>query len=371
MFEQVKKIDIILTSAVCLLCTVSLLLLYGISTAVPGTETSFFARQSLYIATGGIAMLIVANINPEYFRHYSKTIYFTTIAILIGVLIFGTTVRGTSGWISFGGFNVQPVEFAKIALIIFLASFIAKKQTELREVVRIIVSFALTAIMIFFVLRQPDFGSAMVLLGIWLGMIFVSGVNKKYLAAILIGFVCCAVIGWALLADYQKTRVMTFLDPSQDPRGGGYNVIQAMIAVGSGGITGNGIGQGTQSQLNFLPEKHTDFIFATLTEETGLIGATFVIGLFTTILYRIRKAAMKARNNFDYLVAAGVMIMLFWQIGINIGMNIGIVPVTGIPLPLMSYGGSSILATFLGLGIVMSIFRTGKKDTAIVAGESY
>lgn len=283
-------------------------------------------------------------------------IYFLTLIVLAGVLIFGTTVRGTSGWIGFGLFRIQPVEAAKIALIIFMASFISQKRTEFGEVGRIMVSSILIGLMIFLVAKQPDFGSAMVLTGVWIGMLLVSGMSRKLVATLFFMGIIVSVFGWFQLADYQKARIYAFIDPMADAKGGGYNVIQSMVAVGSGGIFGKGIGHGSQSQLNFLPEKHTDFIFASISEELGFVGSLVVIMLFFVMFYRIRCIAKKAPDNFGYLVAIGILLMLFLQTLENAGMNMGIMPVTGIPLPFLSYGGSSLIAVLAAIGIVNNIY---------------
>ena len=279
-----------------------------------------------------------------------------SMGILSVVLLWGSTVRGTAGWLHFGFFQVQPVEMAKLTLIIFLASFISKKKTELGEIVRIIVSFVLVFVLVVLVLKQPDLGSALVLSGIWAGMLFVSGIRIKHLILLLV--VGMTVIGssWFFLAPYQKDRVLTVLEPQADPKGSGYNVMQAIVAVGSGGLNGKGIGHGSQSQLNFLPEKHTDFIFSVIAEELGLFGSFLVLFLYGVILYRLKCIALSSQDNFGYLLTVGVMIMLFVQMLVNIGMNIGILPVTGIPLPLLSYGGSSLVTVLAALGLVSGVY---------------
>jgi rod shape determining protein RodA len=247
------------------------------------------------------------------------------------------------------------VEIAKLALIIFLASFISKKKTELGGAVRLVASFILTGIMVFLVIKQPDLGSAMILAGIWIGMMLFSGINKKHFIVLaLIGAVATSA-SWFFLADYQKNRMLNLVNPEVDPRGSGYNALQSLIAVGSGGMTGLGIGHGSQSQLNFLPEKHTDFIFAVVTEELGLVGSIIVLLLYAAMFYRIKKIAEKTPDNFGYLLSAGVMTMLFIQVVINIGMNIKFMPIAGIPLPFLSYGGSSLITSFIALGILLNI----------------
>ncbi len=348
-------------AAIALLLGVGILALYSVSFLENALVTDHFYRQLASILLGIILMLIFSFFDYRALSPYSTKLYFAMIAILFLVLIFGATVRGTTGWIGSGNFHIQPVEAAKIIMIIFLASFLSKKKTKLSETAKIAVSVLLVFIPVFLILRQPDFGSAAVVAGIWGGMLFVSEISKKNILLLFLAIAIVAGGSYFFLKDYQKERLYNFVNPSNDPLGSGYNVAQSMVAVGSGGIFGKGLGHGPQSQLNFLPEKHTDFIFAAIAEELGLLGSLFVIFLFGVLLYRIKKTARLARDNFGYLLAVGVMIMFFLQILINIGMNMGLNPVAGVPLPLLSYGGSSIVAVLVGLGIVQSVYLRGIK----------
>lgn len=357
MINRLLKLDWILLSCVLLLLGIGLAVLYSISTASGQTEgMNIFWKQLTYAGIGLATMFFFASVNYHYFKSYSTTVYFGAILLLIIVLVFGKSINGTVGWIGIGPFHLQPVEITKLALIIFLASFISQKKMELSEIGRLIASVVLVGIILLLVAKQPDFGSAMVLAGIWIGMTLVSGVSRKVLIGLVISGVLIATVGWFSLANYQKDRVINLFRPEADLKGSGYNVNQAMIAVGSGGISGKGIGHGSQSQLNFLPEKHTDFIFASMAEELGLLGSTFVIGLFLVIFYRLKIIADLAPDNFGYLVTVGVMLMIFLHVWENIGMNIGLMPVTGIPLPLVSYGGSSMISVLIGIGIVFNIY---------------
>lgn len=348
------KLDLSVLVALAFLSAVSLLVLFGLST---GKDVDYFVRQSVYVALGIVLFFLAASTDYRHLAKYSTALYFLTAAVLLIVLFFGATVRGTAGWLSFGIFSVQPVEIAKVTLIIFLASFISQKKTELSEWTRIIASFILAALFVFLVLRQPDLGSSIVLLSIWGGMLLASGIGWRKI--LVMGVLASIFIGgsWFFLDEYQKDRIETFLDPTADPQGAGYNVLQSIVAVGSGGIFGKGIGQGTQSQLNFLPEKHTDFIFAAASEELGLLGAALILGAYAILFYRIKRIGDQAPDNFGYLYAVGLMCMFFVQVAINIGMNIGLLPVTGIPAPFLSYGGSSLLSLFLAFGILVSIYR--------------
>ncbi|PIX90419.1 MAG: rod shape-determining protein RodA [Candidatus Moranbacteria bacterium CG_4_10_14_3_um_filter_45_9] len=363
-FRFFFKFDFVLVAVTLLLLGVSLLTLYSLSVA---SGVDYFLKQTVFAIFGLVSMFLVGFLDYRHIQKYSTALYFLTIFILSLVLLFGTTVRGTAGWLSFGVFQIQPVEIAKVTLIIFLASFISKKKSELGEWARVIASLVLSAVLIFLVLKQPDLGSSLVLVAIWIGMILASGLRMKHLLVLSLLGATLLFGSWFTLEGYQKDRIDTFIHPESDPRGSGYNVLQAIVAVGSGGISGKGIGHGSQSQLNFLPEKHTDFIFSVVAEELGLIGAFFVMSLYLTLLYRVKRIGDTASDNFGYLVAVGTLVMFFSQIAINIGMNIGLLPVTGLPAPLLSYGGSSLLSTLFSIGLLLNIYhrKKGNEDFRI------
>jgi rod shape determining protein RodA len=358
MLYKIFKLDWLLISATLLLLGVGLLILYSISTSDLsfGESMIIFKRQIIFALLGLVCMFLFGVLDYRYLKSYARIVYFASLILLVLVLILGEVVRGTTGWISIGPINLQPVEICKLGLIISLASFFSRRKGELGDISKIVASLAIASGMIFLVVLQPDFGSSMVLISIWFSMLIFSGINRKYIMILIVIGMFTAVSGWFFLADYQQERIMNFLNPERDPRGTGYNVIQSMVAVGSGGLIGKGIGQGTQSQLNFLPEKHTDFIFAVIVEETGVIGAFFVLSLFAVLFYRIKKIASLSYDNFGYLVAIGIMTMFFVQVLINVGMNLGVMPVTGIPLPVLSYGGSSLVSVFISIGILLNIY---------------
>lgn len=369
MLNKFLKVDWVLLFSAVLLLGVGLAVLYSISMASSNDGSlTIFWRQIIFALIGMCAMLFFAMTNYQNLKFQSTSVYFATLFILTAVLLFGKNVRGTAGWIGIGTFHIQPVEIAKLSMIIFLSSFISQKKMELGETGRLVASAILCGIMILLVIKQPDFGSAMVLVGIWVGMTVVSGISAKKIAIMVAATIIISTAGWFNLEPYQKDRVMSFARPgSVDLKGAGYNVNQSMIAVGSGGVAGKGIGHGSQSQLNFLPEKHTDFIFASIAEELGLLGSLFVIGLFGIMFYRMRIIAMNAPDNFGFLVVIGIMLMFFVQVWENIGMNIGIMPVTGIPLPLLSYGGSSLIVTMASIGILSSI--NSRRETKLDSEE--
>lgn len=350
-----KLYDIWLGAAVLLLLLISVTTLYGM--AAGAVSGSFFLKQVIYIALGIGGVVVLTLSDYRHLQKYSTLIYFITLGVLVATLLFGQNIRGTSGWISFGFFQLQPVEIAKISLTIFLASFISQKKTDLDVWTRVFASAVLGGIMILLVLRQPDLGSSLVLFAIWGAIIFASGLRWHHMATLLGLGVMLVGVAWFLLAPYQKERLYNFFSPERDPLGTGYNVIQALVAVGSGGLTGKGLGNGSQAQLNFLPEKHTDFIYAVIAEEMGLVGAIAVIVLYGLLLYRIYRIGSRAQDNFGYLIALGIFMMFFVQITINLGMNMGLLPVTGLTAPLLSYGGSSLLSFFMALGLLGSIAR--------------
>lgn len=350
------KLDWVLLSSVFLLITIGLITLYSMSSFEEGQGLDYFSKQLIAVGIGIFLMLFFSFFDYRVLISYSTKLYFGAILILLGLLVWGVTVRGTTGWIKLGLFNLQPVEVTKLIMIIFLASFLAVKKTYFSITVRVMASIVLISVPIILIMQQPDFGSSVIIMGIWLIMIFVSGMNKRTVAGLVIFGVIASSSGWFMLRDYQKERLINFVNPEQDPLGSGYNVIQSIIAVGSGGMWGKGLGHGSQSQLNFLPEKHTDFIFAVFAEEFGFFGSAVVLGLFSILFYRIKEAARLARDNFGYLMAVGVSAMLFFQVLVNIGMNIGIAPVTGVPLPFLSYGGSSMIVVLASVGLIQSIY---------------
>jgi rod shape determining protein RodA len=289
------------------------------------------------------------------------------------VLVLGTEQRGLQGWISVGGFNFQVAEFAKIMIILCFADFLAKRQGMLHTFREMLPCFIYMGLPILLVMAQPDLGTALVFVAITLGMMFVAGANPRILLGIITGGLALVVLAlflhvqfgmWLPLEDYQIKRLTVFIDPYNDGKGGrgaGWNIIQSLVAVGSGGLLGKGLFQGTQAQLNFLPEHHTDFIFAVVGEEFGFIGAGLLLLLFAVILLRTIFIAYNAKDFFSTLVAIGIISMWLFHIFENIGMSIGLMPITGVPLPFISYGGSFMLANMIAVGLLLDINIKGKK----------
>ena len=321
-------------------------------------EGNFFSKQVIWIGLSFVLFFILSNIDFHFLRKTSAivTIFGSTCLILALLFVLGKTVKGATSWFSFGFFSFQPADLAKIALILLLAKYFSKRHVEIANVRHIFVSGFYALILFTLVLLQPDLGSAIIIFLIWFGMVLVSGISKKHLLAVfLIGVTFFGLLWNFGFKEYQKQRIMTFIHPLADIRGAGYNAYQSTVAVGSGEILGKGIGYGTQSRLNFLPEYETDFIFAAFAEEWGFIGALFLFISFATLIFRILYNASKGESNFEILFGIGLAILFITHFTINVGMNIGLLPVTGIPLPFVSYGGSYLLTSFAGLGILMGM----------------
>ena len=351
-----RKLDWLLLLAITILLLLSISILYSLNLNVESSNFLIFKKQLFFAISGMILFFTFANFNYSFWSTYAKVIFILFSLVLIAVLILGTTVKGMTGWIYIGPFTVQPVEFAKLALIIFLARYFSTHAQDFALFRHIFISGLFTLVFVALVMLQPDLGSALVLLGTWIFMLLFTGIRRKHLYWLGASFVAVITLSWFfILQAYQKSRVLTFLNPSLDPMGGGYNVIQSMIAVGSGKLFGRGLALGSQSSLNFLPEPGTDFIFSVIAEDLGFIGVTIVLILFGLIFYRLLSIMRKCQDNFGAYLVLGIVGMLLVQVFINIGMNMGISPVTGIPLPLLSAGGSSIWAVMIVLGIAESI----------------
>lgn len=313
-------------------------------------------QQALMFAVGLILFIYLSSQDSAVYKTFAPFGYVISLLALITTAFLGTTVRGSTRWIPIGTFQLQAGEFVKPLLVLAFAFFL--KRFPPKTFKNILINLVLFSLPTFLVFRQPDLGTALVISAIWLAQIFVSGLS--YWFVMIVPGVTAILIKYLprMLHDYQLKRLETFIDPYRDPLGAGYNVIQSIIAVGSGGIIGKGLGNGTQSHLRFLPEHHTDFIFAALAEELGLIGSFLVIFILGGLVYRLLTLTTHATSAGSRLIYVGTFSYLFFQIFINLGMNIGIAPVTGVTLPLISYGGSSILATAITLGIASSCARS-------------
>lgn len=356
----IKNFDWVILLATLLLLGFSIAIIFSTTFSMSGGGKEAL-QQVLFALIGVFALVVIAKMDYRSFKNYSAILYVSTIVMLVAVRFVGTTTLGATRWINIGFFQFQPSELAKIFMIVVMAKFFAERQEDMRQLKTLLKSLLYVAIPTVLVMLQPDLGTALTFLVIWVSMVIVSNARKLYLILLfLIGIISSPIV-YEFLHDYQKKRLLTFLNPTADPMGSGWNVNQAMIAIGSGRWTGRGLGHGPQSQLNFLPFKHTDFVFAALAEEMGFVGAASVLILFAVILYRGIRTAMLARDYFGMYLATGICAMLFFHVFINIGMNIGIMPVTGIPLPLISSGGTSTVITLASIGILESIIIRYKK----------
>jgi len=325
-----------------------------------GPQAGFFLRQGMWILVGILVVVSIARSDMRFLRdsRYIMLFYIGSLFLLLLVLFFGKTIKGAKSWFTFGIFSFEPADIVKLLVIMVLAKYFSRRHVEIARIKHLLVSALYAFLPIALIMLQPDFGSAMVIAGLWLGMALVAGISKKQILFIAIGIIAVFALAWLFVfKPYQKARINTFINPTSDIQGRGYNAYQSMIAVGSGGILGKGLGYGTQSRLNYLPEYQTDFIFAAFAEEWGFIGALIIIGCFVVMLWRLVVHAQRGATNFETLFCVGYALLIFGHVIVNIGMNIGIMPVTGIPLPFMSYGGSHILGECIGLGIVLSMAK--------------
>ncbi len=322
-------------------------------------ENYFFNRQIVWILVGVSIFFIFSRLNWHILKSSRVlAVLFLCASFILGLLFLVAPTRGAKSWLDFGSISFQPSDFIKILLILMLAKYFSRRHIEIAHFQHIFISGIYAFLPFVLVLLQPDFGSAIIIFFIWLGMVMVSGVSKKHLFLVfLVGLISFAYLWFQLFKPYQKDRLITFLNPLSDIRGAGYNVFQSQVAIGSGRMFGKGVGYGTQSRLEFLPEYQTDFIFAAFAEEWGFVGVSLIFILYLVIIWRILATAMLGAGNFEMLYGIGLAIFFIGHFVINVGMNIGLLPVTGLPLPFMSYGGSHILAEFMGLGILMGMRR--------------
>jgi len=357
-----KKLDWILISASIILVIFGLISIY--SSSLNKGDFLNFKKQLIFFGIGLFLMFGLSFFDWRNLRENSYLIlilYFLCLALLIGLYFFAPEIRGIKSWYKLGLFSFDPIEFTKIVLIILLAKYLSMRHIEMYRITHILISglyILIPSLLIFF---QPNLGSVLVLISLWIGILIISGIKLRHFLILFLCGILILILGWStLLKGYQRERILSFIQPQiSDPLKIGWSQRQAKIAIGSGGIFGQGIGKGSQTQYGFLSEPQTDFIFAAISEEMGLIGISILFFLFSILLWRIFKIAIESRLNFTRLFASGFGIILIVQLFINIGMNIGFLPIIGIPLPLVSYGGSSLIANFIGLGILQSIYREG------------
>ncbi len=313
-------------------------------------------RQMIWVGTGTLVMIGAVLVDYRALETYAYPFYAIAVALLGVTMITGHATGGSRRWINLGLFKLEPSELAKLAVVLVMVRYFRdeppKGGWQLRQM---IIPAFLLGVPVVLVLRQPDLGTALILVAITVTLIFVSGMNWRKMAILALLAIMAAPVGWHYMKPYQRQRLVSFIDPQGDPLGSGYHIIQSEIAIGAGGALGKGFLNGTQARLNFLPEQSTDFIFAVFAEEFGLAGSVLLLALYTTLILRGAWVARHARDRFGSLLAVGLTAIVFWQVAINVGMATGMLPVVGITLPLVSYGGSSLIAMMAAMGILISI----------------
>jgi rod shape determining protein RodA len=350
-----RNFDWLLFFSCLLLCTLGLAAIYSVELS-RGPEANYFRKQLIAIGIGLFGLVFASLMQPSFFRNLAKPLFFFSMFLLLLVLVFGSTIRGTRGWFVLGGFSFQPVELAKMSLILILAYSISNFGRRFERSLYFFGTLTIALFAIGLTMFQPDLGSAVLLGTIWFALMLLTGARRVYVISFVLSALAIAVFGWFfLLHDYQKERVLTFVNPARDPLGAGYNTTQALIAVGSGQMFGKGLGFGSQSQLRFLPEAQTDFVFSVIGEELGFAGVSVMLILFAVMLWRLILLAGNSDDDFASVVVSGIAVLIAAQLAINVGANLGLLPVTGVTLPFVSYGGSSLIINLVLIGIAESM----------------
>jgi rod shape determining protein RodA len=359
MKEHLKRLDWTVLFIALVLCAWGLVMIYSARRA-QGDGLFFVGKQAIAIGIGIVAMFVVAHFPIETWRRFTRWFYVVNVGLLVYVDFFGRTTKGAQRWIPLpGGFHLQPSELAKIFVILTLASWLASREEQLRTPSLLVKSLLYISVPVFLIFKQPDLGTALVVMGIWFGMMMLAGAQLKHLATVVVVGILAFIAMWHLnvLEDYQKNRFIAFLNPERDPRGSGYQILQARIAVGSGQVFGKGLFRGTQNQLLFIPEQHTDFIFTVVAEETGFVGSVALLSSYGLLLWRLSRLILQAHSLYMRLIAAGITTFFAYHIIVNTGMVIGILPIVGVWLPFVSFGGTAVITCFIALGLMQAIHR--------------
>jgi rod shape determining protein RodA len=332
----------------------------GVATIISATQSTrladVYVKQLWALGLGLVALLVVVGIDYRRLVDRAHLLYIPTVAALAAVLVFGPRIANTRRWFTLAGLQVQPSEFAKLVAALLAAKIFAESKKDSLGLRDVFWPGAAVGLLCLLIAAQPDLGTAFTLVPIFLSAAFLAGMRMKAVAGLVVAGVVVGGLGWMFaLKDYQKERIYSFLDPSRDPRGAGYQKIQSEIAVGSGGLTGKGYMHGSQAQLGYLPARHTDFVFSVLAEENGFLGVVVVLGLYLFVLWRAFETAQLARDRMGVFLVAAVASGLSFQVVYNVAMVAGLVPVKGLPLPLMSYGGSSVLSSLLAVGLILNV----------------
>ncbi|MFN3880179.1 MAG: rod shape-determining protein RodA [Nitrincola lacisaponensis] len=333
-----------------LLCSYGLFVLYSAS----GQDMGDVTRQAIRMGAGFFVMIVLAQMRPRMLMTLTPWLYLLGVGLLVAVMLFGVSAKGAQRWIALPGFRFQPSELMKLVLPMAMAAYLVRDQLPPRFK-HILVSLVIMAVPTALIMKQPDLGTSLLIACSGVFVLLLSGLYWRYVVSALVLIGAALPVLWSFMKGYQKQRVMTFLNPESDPLGAGWNIIQSKTAIGSGGVSGKGWLQGTQSQLNFLPESHTDFIIAVIGEELGIYGIGFLILLYLLIIFRGMLLAMRAQDNFSRLLAGSITLTFFVYVMVNIGMVTGLLPVVGVPLPMISYGGTSIVTLMAGFGMLMSV----------------
>jgi rod shape determining protein RodA len=352
--RHLGSIDWAMLLAALALPAIGLVVIYSATAGTPNSGA--FERQLMWLVLGLVAMTVALAIDYHTLSEFSWVLYGGSAVLLVITLAFGRVVNASKSWIGFGGVQFQPSELAKIATILVVATYLGRESVRGLGLVRFASLCGLVGFPVLLILQQPDLGTAATFVPLLAGAAFLAGLRVRTIIALLLIAALALPIVWGHLKPYQKERVRIVLEPARDPKGAGYQLIQSLIAVGSGGVTGKGFLAGTQGQLQFLPEQHTDFIMAVLAEERGFIGSAIVLGLYFLLFYRCVATARAARDRTGVFLAMGVACVYGGQTLINIGVVLGILPTTGVPLPLMSYGGSCLVSALIGIGLVMNVW---------------
>ena len=364
----VRRLDWILLAATGALVAYGLWAIAGITRHdVTGDPNYYVVRQGIYAALGLFGLVVAVFVDPEYYRRYRKVIYGGTIGLMLIVLLAGAVTRGSKRWLDLGFFKFQPSEFGKLLFVLFLAGLLADRAKRINDSRTVISAIGFAAGPIFLVFIQPDFGTAMVYAAALAGVLFLAGTRWTHLAVLgALSLVAALLVLWILpgagvhvLKPYQQNRLTGWTHPDSDPRAATYNVKQSINSVGAGGATGRGVKGATQTNLNFLPEHATDFVFASIAEQRGFVGVSILLLLYLLVVWRGLKVIAGARDAFSAIAAGGIVVAFLFQIFINVGMTIGIAPITGIPLPFMSVGGSAMIANLLAIGVLEAIYVRG------------
>jgi rod shape determining protein RodA len=347
------NVDWVLAGATFVLSLVGVAMVY--SATHSGRNADLYLKQLALLGLGAVGLMVTSAIDYRRLADRAMVLYALSVVALLYVLRFGPLVSGTRRWIIVGGFQLQPSELVKLATALFVAKVFAEHREESLGLWDVAAPGAAVGLLVVLIARGPDLGTAACLLPMFLAVGFLAGLRMRAVAGLLAAMLITGALAWPLLKDYQKTRIYTFLDPRLDPRGAGYQKIQSQIAVGSGGLLGKGFRQGSQAQLGYLPARHTDFVFSVLAEELGFVGVVVVLGLYLLVLWRMLETARVARDRLGAFLAAGLAAGFAFQVVYNVAMVAGLAPVKGLPLPLLSYGGSSILSSLMGVGLILSV----------------